>query len=95
MQGQGNMMVNPAFQVEVVNNKGYVFQPNNNLPTQYHSRLRNHENLSYGNQANVQQAPHNFSLGNAPPGFQGKKRQPGSEESILTLLNDTKRNHDD
>ena len=57
MQAQRNMVVNLAFQVEdanFVNCRGYVFRPNNNLPTYYHPRLRYHENLSYGNQANVQ-----------------------------------------
>ena len=72
MQAQGTMMVNPTFQVgdaNFVNNRGYVFRPNNNLATHYHPRLRNHENLSYGNQANVQQAPQRFSSHNAPPEF--------------------------
>ena len=69
MQAQGNMMVNPAFPVKeanFVNNRGYVFQPNDNLPTHYHPGLRNHKDLSYGNQENVQQASNNFSSNNAP-----------------------------
>ena len=41
-----------VFQVEdasFVNNRGYVFGPNNNLPTHYNQGPRHHENLSNGN----------------------------------------------
>ena len=40
----------------------YQFRPNNNLPSHYHPRLRNHENFSYGNPRNTLNTP--------PPGFQ-------------------------
>ena len=51
MQAQGAMMANPPFQVEevnYVNNRGYTFQLNNNLPSHYHLGLRNHENFHMG-----------------------------------------------
>ena len=73
MQAQGAIMVNPTSHVEevnFVNNGGYVFQSNNNLPTHYHPRLRNHVNLSYGNQVIVPHVPHQLSVTNAPPRFQ-------------------------
>ena len=57
MQAQGTIVVDPAFQVKNANfmqKRGYVFRPNNNLPTHYNLGLRNHENISYGNQENVQ-----------------------------------------
>ena len=50
MQARGALMANPPFQIEdanYVNNRSYTFQPNNNLPSHYHPRLRNHENFSY------------------------------------------------
>ena len=53
MQAQGAVMENSTSHVEeanFVNNRGYVFRPNNNFPTHYHLGLRNHENISYGNQ---------------------------------------------
>ena len=56
-----------------VNNTAYVFQPNNNLPTYYHARLQNHENISYGNQGIVPIVPHQLSVSNAPPSFQGQR----------------------
>ena len=49
---QEAMLANSTSQVEeanYLNNRGYVFQPNNNLPMHYHPGLRNDENLSYGN----------------------------------------------
>ena len=101
------MVVDPTFPVESANfmqNRGYVFEPNNNLSNHYHPGLRNHE-LSYGNKSNVQQPPQQYSFHNAPPGFQGQgatssnyqgqKRQPDFEENALTLLNDMKKNNDD
>ena len=74
MKAQEVIMANSISHVEevnFVNNKGYIFQPNNNLITHYHPRLRNHENPSYGNQAIVPHVPHQFSVSNAPPIFQG------------------------
>ena len=71
---QESMLENATSQVEEVNylnNRGYIFQPNNNLPMHYHPRLRNHENLSYGNQAIVPHVPHWLSVSKLPPGFQG------------------------
>ena len=50
-------------------NISYVFKPNNNLPLHYNSGHRNHENLSYENQGNFHQAPHNSNLQNAVLGF--------------------------
>ena len=55
-----------------MNNKSYTFRPNNNLPTYYHARLRNHKNLSYRNQAIVPHEPHRLSTTMAPPGFQNQ-----------------------
>ena len=51
-----------------VNNRSYTFRPNNSLPTHYHARLRNHENLSYGNQAIISHEPYTM----APPRFQNQ-----------------------
>ena len=61
MQAQRAMMPNTPFQVEEANyvsTRGYTFRPNNNLPSHYHPGLRNHENLSYGNQVIVPHEPH-------------------------------------
>ena len=55
-----------------LNNRGYVFQPNNNLPRHHHLGVWNHENLSYGNQAIIRFVPHKLSVSNAPPCFQGQ-----------------------
>ena len=76
MKTQEAMMANSTSQVKeanFLNNRGYVFRPNNNLPTHYRPRLRNHENLSYGNQEIVPHVPHHLSVSNTPPGFQGKE----------------------
>ena len=73
MKTQESMMANSTSHVEeaiFVNNRGYVFRPNNNLPTHYHPRLRNHENLSYGSQEIVPHVPYQLSVFNAPPSFQ-------------------------
>ena len=99
MQAQDPMCVDQVFQVEDANfdnNRGYVFRPNNNLPTHYNPGLRNHENLSYGNQGNFQDPHQNFSSQNAPPrfqgqgascsSFQGQKKQSSFKESILAWL---------
>ena len=53
MQVQGALMTSSSLQIEdvnYVNNRSYTFRSNNNLPSHYHSGLRNHENFSYGNQ---------------------------------------------
>ena len=58
MQTQNDLMANTPLQIKdvnYVNNMSYTFHPNNNLPSHYHSELRNHESLSYGNQAIVTQ----------------------------------------
>ncbi|KAJ4720997.1 DNA-directed DNA polymerase [Melia azedarach] len=44
-------------QCQYINNRNDNFRPSNNLPTHYHSGLRNHENFFYGNQRNALQ-PH-------------------------------------
>ena len=49
MQAQGTHMENTLLQIEdanYVNNRSYTFHPNNNLPSHYHSGLRNNEKLS-------------------------------------------------
>ena len=107
MKTQEAMMANSTSQVKeanFLNNRGYVFRPNNNLLTHYRPRLRNHENLSYGNQEIVPHVPHHLSVSNTPPGFQGQgasssnyqgQRRPSFfEENILYLLNDMKKNND-
>ena len=73
MQTQNALMANTSLQIEdanYVNNRSYTFRPNNNLPSYYHSWLRNHENLSLENQAIVPHEPHQLSNTMAPPGFQ-------------------------
>ena len=74
------------------------------MPTHYYLGLRNHENLSYGNQAIVPYMPHQLSFSNPPPGFQGQgasslnnqgQRRPSFfEENILYLLSDMKKSND-
>ena len=106
MQAQGALMANPLLQIEdanYVNNRSYIFRPNNNLPSHYHSRLRNHENFSYSNQAIVPHEPHQLSNTMAPPGFQrqgassssyqGNTRQSGFNELFL-VINDMKKSID-
>ena len=76
MKAQEAIRENSTSQLEeanFVNNTAYVFQPNNNLPTYYHARLKNHENLSYGNQGIILIVPHQLSVSNAPPSFQGQR----------------------
>ena len=73
MQAQGALMANSLLQIEDanhVNNRSYTFRPNNNLPSHYHSGLRNYENFSYNNQAIVPHEPHQLSNTMALPGFQ-------------------------
>ena len=101
IQGNSKSHVEEA---NFVNNRGYVFRPNNNLPTHYHLRLRNHKNISYGNQEIVPHVPSQLSVTNEPPDFQGQgasssnyqgqRRQPYFEESVLHFLNDMKKNND-
>ena len=55
------VLANPPLQIEdanYVNNRSYTLRHNNNLPSHYHSGLRNHENFSYKNQAIVPHEPH-------------------------------------
>ena len=61
MKTQEAMLAKATSQVEeanYLNNRDYVFRPNNNLPMHYHLGLWNHENLSYGNQAIVPHVPY-------------------------------------
>ena len=95
----GVLMENTPLQIEdanYVNNKSYTFHPNNNnLPSHYHLGLRNHENLSYRNQAIVPHEPHKLSTTMAPLGFQnqgslssnyqGNEREPGFNELLLVI----------
>ena len=63
MKAQEAIMANSKSQVEeenFVNDRGYVFQPNNNFLMHYHTRLRNHESLSYGR---VKQLSHMCLIG--------------------------------
>ena len=104
MKAQKAIMINSIPRVEeenFVNNRGYVFRPNNNLLMHSHPGLRNHENLSYGSQEIVSHVPHQLSASNALPSFQGQgdsslnnqgqRRQPSFEESVLNLHNDMKK----
>ena len=75
MKAQEAIMGNSTSHVEeanFVNNRGYIFRPNNSLLTHYHPRLRNHENLSYWNQSIISHVPHQLSVTNAPSSFQGQ-----------------------
>ena len=107
MKAQEAILRNSISHVEeanFVNNRGYVFRPYNNLPTHYHTGLRNYKNLSYGNQAIVPYVPYQLSVSNAPLDFQGQgalssnyqgqRRHPIFEESVLHLLNGMKKNND-
>ena len=70
MQAQGALMAHPSLQIEdanYVDNRSYTFRPNNNLPSHYHLRLRNHENFSYRNQAIVPHEHHQLSNTMTPP----------------------------
>ena len=74
------------------------------MPTHYHPRLQNHENLSYSNQEIVPHVPYQLSVSNEPPSFQGQgvsssnnqgQRRPSFfEENILYLLSDMKKSND-
>ena len=91
-------MANPPLQIKdanYVNNISYTFRPNNNLPSHYHPRLRNHKNFSYNNQVIVPHEPHQLSNTMAPLGFQnqggsssnyqGNTRQSGFIELLLVI----------
>ena len=99
-------MANPPLQIEdtnYANNRSYTFRPNNNLPSHFHPRLRNHENFSYRNQVMVPHEPHQLSNTTTPPGFQnqgassssyqGNTRQLGLNE-LLLVINDMKKSTD-
>ena len=107
MKTQKAMMENSTSQGEkanFLNNRGYVFQPINHLPTHYHLELRNHDNLSYGNQEIVPRVSHQLSVSNVAPNFQGQgastsnyqglRRQTSFEESGFHILNYMKKNND-
>ena len=77
-----------------VNNRSYTFNPNNNLPSHYHSELRNHENLSYENQAIVPHEPQLSTTmahlgfqnqGASSSNYQGNTRQTGVNELLLAM----------
>ena len=75
MQAPGALMENTPLQIEdaiYVNNRSYTFCPNNNLPSHYHSGMRNHENMSYENQAIIPHERHQLSTTMALPGFQNQ-----------------------
>ena len=81
-----------------------MFQPNNNLPLHYNPGLRNHESFSYGNQGNFQHALQNSSSQYTPPefhghgapstNFQGHKRSTSFEDTVISLLIDSKKRSD-
>ena len=98
MQNQNALEANTPLQIEGVNyvkNRSYTFHPNNNLPTHYHARLRNHEKFSYGNEEIVLHEPHHLITTMAPPGFQNQgasssnyqanQRQTGVNELLLAM----------
>ena len=75
MQTQNTLIENTPLQIEdanYVNNRSYTFHPNNNLPSHYYAGLRNHENLSYGNQEIILHEPYQLSTTMAPLGFQNQ-----------------------
>ena len=102
---QSLVVTNQVYQVEdakfVGGNRSNVFKPNNNLPSHYNLGLRNHKNLSYGNQGNSQQAPQNLGAQYAPQGFQGhgvpnsnfqgQKHSSSFEEIGIALLTNSKK----
>ena len=75
MQTQNTLMENTPLHIEdanYINNRSYTLSPNNNFPSHYHSELRNHENLSYENQAIIPYEPHQLSATMEPLGFQNQ-----------------------
>ena len=86
--------------------RNYHFKPNTNLPTHYHSELRNHENLSYGGGASqgprqVQNPPQGYQQlprfqqqqqGNEHRNeYQGQRRALSFEEQMLQFMGDNKK----
>ena len=72
------------------------------MSTHYHAGLRNHENLSYANQAIVPHEPHQISTTMAPSGFQNQgasssnyqenQRQIGVNELLVAMIEMRKSN---
>ena len=106
MKNQNALGANTPLQIEeanYVNSRSYTFLPNNNLPTHYHVGLRNHKNLSYGNQAIVPHEPHQLSTTMAPLGFQNQgasssnyqvnQRQTGVNE-LLVAMNEMRKSNE-
>ena len=106
MQTHITLMANTPLLIEdmnYVNNRSYTFHPNNNLPSYYHVGLRNHENLSYENQAIVPHEPYQLSTTMAPPGFQnqgasssnyqGNTRKLGVNE-LLVAMNEMRKSNE-
>ena len=57
-------------------NRSYTFKPNLNLPTHYTPTLRNHENFSYGEEAQQgQRLRQNLQQYHASLGFQQQRQQ--------------------
>ena len=87
-------------------NRSYTFKPNPNLPTHYTPALRNHENFSYGGEAQQGQGPgQNMQQYHASPGFQkqqqlqqarqrtdnmGPRRSNSFEDQMLAFMGKTK-----
>ena len=85
--------------------RSYHFKPNPNLPTHYTPALRNHENFSYGGEA--QQGPRprqNYHQASSQPRFkeqqwkmdnrgeyQGQKRIQSFEDQMLHFISENKR----
>ena len=75
MQSQNSLIEKTPLHIEdanYVNNRSNMFFPNNNLPSHYHSGLRNHKKISYGNQAIVPHEPHQLRTTMAPSRFQNQ-----------------------
>ncbi|XP_068666362.1 uncharacterized protein [Aristolochia californica] len=70
-------------QVQYINNRNYNYR-GNPMPNYYHPRLRNHENLSYGNTKNVLQPQ-------PPPGFdsQPRKKKMSLEDVMVSFVQET------
>ncbi|KAI3451360.1 hypothetical protein Pfo_008025 [Paulownia fortunei] len=75
-------------QVNFVNNRNFNFR-GNQLPTHYHSGLRNHENFSYANNRNVMQPPPCYN--NPPhPNPQVGEKKASVEDLISTFIGETR-----
>ena len=105
MQNKNALGANTPLQIKdinYVNNRSYIFRPNNNFPTHYHVRLRNHKKLSYGNQAIVPHELYQLSTTMAPPGFQNQgasssnyqanQKQTGVSE-LLVAMNEMRKSN--